>query len=298
MLPHVMRQASDRFPNRDLQARCIEMERSDGVLASLFTGFPHADIRNAGLSCVVVTNGDRALAEQYRDELLDQAWQDREGFVYEIEPLEESLSRAAACRKGPVLLLDHYDNAASGGTMDCMTVIKAIIDAGLEQVAVYAVFDPAAVTQLIAAGVGAETTIDLGGKLDMPAIGRRGESLRLTGKVRLISDGRYRNLGPATPGVLMDTGPTVVFDTGQVEIVVVSRHQEPNDLACLLSLGIDPRKKKYVMLKSRIHYRAGFEAIAEEIIECAGTGVCTSDYSTLDFKNVRRPIYPLDLVNE
>jgi hypothetical protein len=26
--------------------------------------------------------------------------------------------------------------------------------------------------------------------------------------------------------------------------------------------------------------------------------VCTSDYSQLDFKNVRRPIYPLDLINE
>ena len=38
---------------------------SEGALAaSLFTGFPHADITNAGLSAVVVTDGDRALAER------------------------------------------------------------------------------------------------------------------------------------------------------------------------------------------------------------------------------------------
>ena len=96
----------------------------------------------------------------------------------------------------------------------------------------------------------------------------------------------------------MDMGPTVVFDTGKVEIVVISRQQEPNDKNAFLSLGIDPARKKYLMLKSRIHYRAGFRDIAKEVIECAGTGVCTSDYDQLTFRNVRRPIFPLDIANE
>ena len=47
-----------------------------------------------------------------------------------------------------------------------------------------------------------------------------------------------RNLGPASTGLLMDMGPSVVLDTGRVEIVVISRHQEPNDLACLLSIPL------------------------------------------------------------
>jgi microcystin degradation protein MlrC len=49
------------------------------------------------------------------------------------------------------------------------------------------------------------------------------------------------------------------------------------------------------MLKSRIHWRAGLGSLARAVVECAGHGVCTSDYSQLTFKNVRRPIYPLDL---
>jgi microcystin degradation protein MlrC len=96
----------------------------------------------------------------------------------------------------------------------------------------------------------------------------------------------------------MDMGPSAVLDTGKVEIVVISRHQEPNDLACFQSLGIDPLSKRYLMLKSRVHFRAGFGPIARDIIHCAGTGVCTSDYSSLEFRKVRRPIYPLDLINE
>ena len=75
---------------------------------------------------------------------------------------------------------------------------------------------------------------------------------------------------------------------------MISRQQEPNDLACLKSVGIDPARKRYLMLKSRVHYGAGFAGLAKAVIECAGTGVCTSDYSTLRFRKVPRPIYPLD----
>src|SRR5438477_11036268 len=96
MLPHVMRQGSDDHPNQELQARCAAMSTEGALAASLFTGFPHADIANAGLSAVVVTDGDRELAERLRDELLDQAWGEREAFIYRLEPLEASLARAKA----------------------------------------------------------------------------------------------------------------------------------------------------------------------------------------------------------
>ena len=89
-------------------------------------------------------------------------------------------------------------------------------------------------------------------------------------------------------------GPTAVLDTGRVEIVVISRQQEPNDLECFVSQGIDPASKRYLMLKSRVHWRAGFGDLAGATVECAGVGVCTSDYSVLNFRKVRRPIYPLD----
>lgn len=299
MLPHVMRQGTDDFPNKEIQERVAAMEKSgEAVIATLFSGFPHADIHNAGLSAVVVTDNDPEAARRLCDELLEMAWCNREAWVYKIEPLEKSLARAKEIDDGPVVLLDHYDNAASGGTQDTMTVLGAILDAGLEDVAAFAICDPEAVQALIVAGVGNAATVMLGGKLDMPSIDKRGEPREVTGMVKLISDGLYRNLGPASTGLLMDMGPTVVFDTGKVEIVVISRQQEPNDKNAFLSLGIDPARKKYLMLKSRIHYRAGFRDIAKEVIECAGTGVCTSDYDQLTFRNVRRPIYPLDLANE
>jgi microcystin degradation protein MlrC len=172
-----------------------------------------------------------------------------------------------------------------------------MLDRGLENVAAFAVHDPRAVQAMIQAGVGNTVTLKLGGKYDMPSIKRRGEPKDVTGRVKLISNGQYRNRGPMGRGVLMDMGPSVVLDTGKAEIIVISRHQEPNDIECFQSMGIDPTRKKFLMLKSRVHWRAAFRPVISGEVECAGVGVCTSDYSMLDFQKVRRPVYPLDRIN-
>ena len=164
MLPHVMRQSSLDAPNLQIQRRAQEMEKQGALAASFFVGFPHADIHWAGASAVVVTDGDAARARAWCDELLEMAWNARAEFVYEVEPLEESLARARQAAGGPVVLLDHYDNCASGGTMDTMTVLGAILDAGLENAAAFAICDPRAVEQMKEAGSGAKVTLELGGK--------------------------------------------------------------------------------------------------------------------------------------
>jgi microcystin degradation protein MlrC len=297
MLPHVMRQSSLDSPNKEIQARAKEMERQGALCASFFVGFPHADIPYAGSSAVVVTDGDAAKAQALCNELLGRAWRAREQFVYRVEPLEKSLLRAKELGGGsgrPVVLLDHYDNCASGGTMDTMAVLGAILDAGLEETAAFAICDPEAVEQLKRAGIGARVTIPLGGKMDMPSLKLKGKPRSVTGNVRRIVNGIYRNEGPMARGELADLGPSAVLDTGKVEIAVISRHVEPHDIGAFRALGIEPGKKRYLMLKSRVHWRAGLGATARATVDCAGEGVCTSDYSQLRFGRVRRPVYPLD----
>ena len=294
MLPHIMCQGTHAEPNKSLQERCRTLESQGVLAASVFVGFPHADIREAGLSAVICTDGDLPTAERYRDELLDTAWQAREKWVFHCEPLAPAITRAKAIEQGPVVLLDHFDNTGSGGTMDTTEVLAEILRQGLENVAFYALCDPEAAQQAAAAGVGAEITLTMGGKMPMPALKQQSRPLSVKGRVKLIFDGVYLNRGPMYRGVRNDTGLTVVFDTGNVQIVLISRHQEPFDINCLLSAGIDPLQKRYVVLKSRVHWRAGFADMATEIISCTGVGVTTSDYSQVEFKHVRRPIYPLD----
>jgi microcystin degradation protein MlrC len=294
MLPHVMRQGTADEPNRSLQARAHAMETEGALCASLFVGFPHADIRNAGLSVVITTDNDMQGAERLRDELLDAAWAQREAFVYKLEPLEQSVARAKAMTEGPVFLLDHYDNAASGGPMDTTRVLAEILRQRLDNVAAFGIFDPQAVREAIAAGIGATVTLLIGGKHRMPMCPEPSAPLQVSGRVKTIFDGSYRAKGPMAAGTKQDMGHAVVLDTGRVEIVLFSRHVEPFDVNTLLALGIDPTQKRYVMLKSRIHWRAGMAHLAKAVVECAGVGVCTSDYGQHRFERLRRPIYPLD----
>ncbi len=299
LLAQTLRMGHDDEPMKGLIALAREAEQDPKVLAAtVFGGFPLADFRDAGSSVVVVTDGDRELAERWRDRLTEAMWQRREEFVYQHEPLADAEARAKTLEDGPVLLLDHADNVGSGGTQDVMTVIEAVLKAGLDDVAVAAVYDPDAVEQMQQAGIGAEVNLNLGGKTDMPSISLKGRPIQVTGTVKTLTDGRWVVRGPMYTGVSVSMGHSAVLDTGRVEIVITSRHHEPWDLGVFTSVGIQPQHKRYLQLKSRIHYRAEFGDLGTHTITLDGEGVTTSDNSILDFKKVRRPIYPLDRINE
>jgi microcystin degradation protein MlrC len=293
MIPHTLRMGTSEPPMSNLVAAARAEERN-ALAVSVFGGFPLADIAQAGLSVVAVTDGDRDRAEQICRTMSREAWRLRKEFIYRGEPLAQSVSRAVRTKEWPVLLIDHADNCASGGTQDTMAVVAEVIRQGLDNVAVGSIRDPEAVAAMIQAGVGKKITLPLGGKMDMPSIGRKGEPLEVTGRVRVISDGRFVPRGPMLTGVAQDMGRSVVLDAGPLEFVVSEKNHEPFDLGIFRSLGIEPTAKRYLLLKSRIHYRAGFLPIAKTIVECNGVGVTGSDYTQFKFIKLRRPIFPLE----
>ncbi|MEI6208629.1 MAG: M81 family metallopeptidase [Desulfuromonadales bacterium] len=297
LLAHTLLMNTGESPMKDLIDAALASEKSGCLAATVFGGFNMADIPEAGVSAVVVSDGEEETARLICNRLLALAWEKREEFIYHSEPLADSIARAKGFADGPVLLIDHADNCASGATQDTMTVVAEIIRQGLNDVAVGAICDPAAVEQMIAAGVGSKVTVSLGGKIDMPALGRKGEPLMVTGVVRVITDGTFTPHDPTYAGVWTFLGRTAVLDTGTIQFIVISRNHEPWDMGLFRSVGIEPAKKKYLMLKSRIYYRAGFLPIARHIVECAGVGVSSSDYSLFTYEKVRRPIYPFDNIS-
>lgn len=299
ILAQTLRMGHEDEPMGPLIERARHHEDRGLLAVSVFGGFPLADIWSAGLSVVAIADRNRNEAEAVRDELLDAAWAVRADFMFDSQPLDETIAEAKTFSNGPTILLDHADNAASGGTQDTTAVLAEVLAQGLEDVAMFGICDPAAVAAMEAAGVGAEINLDLGGKVDMPTIGRRGEPLNVTGTVQAVSDGIFTVTVPMGRGTQADMGPTAVLrinpdEGGPVDVVVCSRNVEPWDPGCFRSLGIEPTEKRYLILKSRIHYRAGFADISVRDIPCDGVGVTSSDNSLFRFENVRRPIYPLD----
>ena len=298
ILAQTLRMGTADEPMKGLQQATRDEEEAPGLLAAtILGGFPMVDVPHAGLSVVTVADGDRALAEGARDRLLARAWEAHEELAYRHRDVGGAIAAARAANTAPVILLDHADNVGSGGTSDVMTVIARVIEAGLDRVAVAAVCDPQAAAAMHAAGEGAAITLDLGGRTDMPAIGLNGRPLRLTGRVAKVTGGRWIVEGPMYTGVEVNTGPTAVFETGGTKIVVTSRHHEPWDAGILSNNGIDPKACNYILLKSRIHYRAGFQPVQPDLslhFTLDGEGVTTSENRALKYHHLRRPIYPLD----
>ena len=113
LLSQTLCQGTDDEPMRSLVAMCREAEEREGVLAATtFGGFALADMPDAGNSAVVVTDGDRRLADEIRDGLLERIWAEREAFVYRHRPIEEALDEARAFDGGPVMLSTTRTTAA------------------------------------------------------------------------------------------------------------------------------------------------------------------------------------------
>jgi microcystin degradation protein MlrC len=275
--------------------RARELEREPGVVAAtLLGGFPFADVPFGGVSAIVVTDGDPALARRYADELAALCWQQRDTFTIHPTPVRDAIAEAMAGEPGSVYVLaDIADSGASGTAGDGTAVLRGLIEAGATSAAVAQIMDREAVAACIAAGVGTTVGLTIGGKHD----GLHGEPVEVTGNVRLIHDGAFPIAGPMGAGTTSSRGRTVVLEMGGpdgIELQLTEVRGHPHDLNFFRAFGIEPTERRILVLKSAAHFRAAFEPIATKVIEVDAPGISSPRLETFPYERLRRPVYPLD----
>ncbi len=283
-------------PMKDVIDLLSEMEAKDDAIlnASLSGGHPFSDIPPGGMTAVIVADGQRQAAAAAAEKALELAWEKRDGFIYSVEPIIDSLKFAKGLAEGPIIMADSGDIPSSGGYGTDMTVLKQVMALGFEDVAVGSIYDPESVAQMAAAGVGAEVTLNLGGKMCVPLLKYKGESLRISGTVRTLVDGVFEITGPMLTGMKLAIGRMAVLSSGSVDILITEQRTEAFDLSFFKHVGIDPLEKKYSLIKSRQHFRAAFEPIAKHVVRVSGPGITNPDFSGFPYKHIVRPIFPLD----
>src|SRR3989442_1672833 len=122
---------------------------------------------------------------------VDIAWWRREAFLYRGAPLAGQIAHGRTLAEGPVVLVDHGDNAASGGTQDVMSVIAEVIRQGLDDVVAGPICDSTSVARILDAGTAASVTLPVGGKIDMPQINLPRAPLTLTSRATRSTDGQF-----------------------------------------------------------------------------------------------------------
>ena len=292
MLPALQVQFTGKYPMKRLIEEAHRMEELEGVeTVTVAAGFPWSDIPEAGMSFIVTTNDDQELADRRAGELHDLAWNMRRDFLVRPVPMGEALRHVKMSEKGPIVLADIGDNPGGGAPEDGTVVLKAILDEGLIGGVLALIWDPESVRAAVDSGLGNEVSLILGGKTD----DMHGEPLKVSGVVKHISDGKFTNLGPMSTGAESDMGETVVLDIGGNDVIVTSKRVQPLDLGLYESQGIDITGKRFVVVKSSVHYRAAHDPVASEIIELDTPGLTSPRLAGFNFKNIRRPIFPLDV---
>jgi len=261
------------------------------LTVSIGFGFFCADIYEAGLSVIAVTDGDRALAQQIADQVSEGIWADRALIRHEFLPPDEAIDLALATEGGPVVFSDGWDNPGGGSPGDGTHILRRLLERKAENVAIAYLYDPETVERCIAAGAGQEVDVELGGKM-LPHL--LGTPICCRAYVRSISDGRFIQKGNMGHGLRVRTGPTVVLQIEGAEVIVGSLRMQPYDAEIFAANGINVREKKIVVLKSANHFRTNYESFAARIIDVKVEGGSEQQPRPCDIHRARRPIYPLD----
>ncbi len=286
--------ATARLPLRAMHEQADVFKKDPHVVnISIMGGFAYSDIPCAGVSVLVTTTADQALAQRMAQALADIAWQHREAARDTGLPIEQAVRRAMEAPCGPVILADIGDNVGGGSPGDGTLLLQALLAANAQE-AVVVLADPEAVRQAAQAGVGATLELTVGGKQD----DWHGAPVRVRGSVESLTDGHFTVSGTDhfanIYGQEVRMGRCARLRCSGIDLLLTERKTPPGDLAQLRSQGIEPETKKIIVVKSPVAFRGAYEPIAAEILEVDTPGICAASLHHFTYRKLRRPIFPLD----
>jgi microcystin degradation protein MlrC len=277
-------------------ARRIERDVPGMLAVNVVGGYSFADVRDAGVAFGVITEGDDASAKAALQELGQVAWDMRAGGIPQEHDLDEVLKDFVPNPKGPMLLVEPADNIGGGGPGDCTDVLRALLTHDVPGAGVV-IADAAAVAALKGVAIGGRATLAIGGK------GSRLDPGPVTLEVELVSrsDGRFEledlKSQIVVLGRTIEMGDSAVVRHRGLTILLTSRRLAPMDLGQWRSQGIDPEKLSAIGIKAAVGHRRAYDKIASSSFTVKSRGPCTSDLTRLPYKNIRRPVFPLDFAD-
>jgi microcystin degradation protein MlrC len=296
LLTGLQRQYTHAEPMLTFKRLAREIEHERGILnVSYFPGFPFADIEPTNFTIIVTADDDPEQARDAANRLARYLWDIREQFNVSPIPVDDAVRHGMNAPRGPIVLANIGDNPGGGGPADGTILLEALLRLGATNTVVVPMVDPESVERSAEAGEGNAVSLELGARTD----DMHGTPLDVSGRVLRITDGRFVHKGPMNTGVQHNLGPTAVVELdgqsgGKVQVVVTSLRYQPTDLEVLRSQGIEPTEQQMIAVKSSVHFRAAFTPIAAEILEVDTPGLTNPDLSRLEFRKLKRPIYPLD----
>jgi microcystin degradation protein MlrC len=232
-------------PWMDLGQRALVWEaREPDTYVNIFFGFPFADVPDVGMTVQVLTNGNPKLAEQVGRDLAAAIWRRREALLKStrIRSIAEGVAlakQAVAEGATPVVLADHSDRSGYATWL-----LREIIAQDLSNTLIATIADAKTTAKLKAIGAreGDRFDMEVGGLADQSA----GEPVHIQGTILKAVEG----FGQFWVCVRFGRNNVLILSTYLVQIM------EPFSLR---ALGLDIGSFEIMAIKSRVHFRRGFD---------------------------------------
>jgi microcystin degradation protein MlrC len=232
-------------PWMDLVQRALVWEaREPDVYVNIFFGFPFADVPDVGMTVQVLTNKNPELAERIGRDLSGAIWRQREALLKstKIHGISEGVTlakQAVADGNTPVVLADHSDRSGYATWL-----LREILAQDLSNTLIATIADAKATAKLKAIGAKAGDSFDMevGGLVDESA----GEPVRIQGTILNAVEG----YGQFWVCIQFGRKNVLILTTYLMQIM------EPFSLK---ALGLDISAFDAMAIKSRVHFRRGFD---------------------------------------
>ena len=259
------------------------------IYASLFQGFPYADVSCSTASvCVVAEKGAQKAAE----DIAHFIWDRRHYFKpNSLSPAQAFDLAEQETKPGYIIINDMSDNPGGGCPGDGTHLLREMLKRNLPGSIFGFMCDEKAAATVWEHKPGEILNLTLGGNHEKIF----GEPIELkNAQVISLSDGNFRHKSPNVFGLPAKLGKTVRVRVGNVDIIIASVRAQTFDDGPFLITGADINDYRYVALKSTQHFRGYFQNKAATIIPCDPPGLSTSDLTAFTYKKIPRPVYPLD----
>jgi microcystin degradation protein MlrC len=273
-------------PARELYRLMEALQARSGVSLDFAMGFAMADIAECGMA--LVAYGDDA--ERTQAALAEMATAVREAeadFVTEsLDPAQAVHRAMARGRPGaPVILADTQDNPGAGGDGNTTGLLRALIKAHTPDAVLALLIDPRAAALAHTLGTGVREHMSLGASAAQVGGGPVDGEF----EVEQLGDGNIHCTGPMFHSWHLQLGPMARLRhvASGVRVVIASRKFQAADQALLRHVGIEPAQQAVLALKSSVHFRNDFEAMASEVLIVKSPGPCTLDPADLPWRRLR-----------
>jgi microcystin degradation protein MlrC len=296
VLPPQTALLTSRGPFADAVAMGQTMVNQRILNVSVCGNFTYADSPRNGIGVVVTARGDQRAADEAAVTLATRIWSDRQRYTPNLTPLAQALQRMQEVAHDPNLpalaFADVADNPGGGASGNTPYLLDAFCRADFKNVALGVFTDPALAAEAHALGVGASFTA----RFNRAPTDQYSLPFNAEAQIIALSDGVMVGRRGAAAGRSLNLGPSARLKLRDIDVIVISIRQQLLDPVQLEHFGIDIRRLRGLIIKSRGHFRAGFDEFFDDtqILEVDVPGLVTPVLTRVPFRNLRRPMFPFD----